>query len=407
VSSKNIESDPKLKPKYVVMNPCGDGRVRPYYRRVSPVFRERMPNDDFGSAEFIAAYKAAETKFARLKASRAGQAPPDGSVAAAITDYRNSVEFRELSNASRNSYRTFLQIFQNEFGHLPMRSFTLPAMDDYRRGMYNQKRNATFNEIRKAMIMVTANFMLRHPNVLKHGNLWRDVKRLPTERKADAERQNRPWPLEVIAAVFTAATPGFRALLTLYLYTGQRGGDVLRFTRDNDAVTFDPAACVLRFSQQKTNQPMDLPVPEELRSLLLRADGASALLSPRGAAWTLGNARETLRTLLTNLGLPPYTLHGLRSTHTRELAAQGFGEVVIMLHGGWHDSREARRYMRGAEQSRVLAAVPSAVAGYFGPTLEQAKLSGNERRFTGLTGRAAAKAGIQGNAKARRREKQP
>ena len=196
MSSKYIENDPKSKPKYVVMNPCGDGRVRPYYRRVNPVFRERLPNDDFGSPEFIAAYKAAETKFTRLKASRAGQAPPDGSVAAAITDYYNSVEFRELSNASRNSYRTFLQIFQSEFGHLSMRSFTLPALNDYRLGMYNHKRKATFNEIRKAMIMVTANFMQRHPNVLKHGTLWREVKRLPAEKKLMRNGRTDPGRLK-------------------------------------------------------------------------------------------------------------------------------------------------------------------------------------------------------------------
>ncbi|WP_165982301.1 tyrosine-type recombinase/integrase [Dankookia rubra] len=386
------------------MNTCGDGRVRPYYRRVNPKFRQRLP-DDLDSTEFEAAYQAAAAAYIRLKAQAAGRAPPDGSVAAAIADYRNSVEFREHPRTTRDHYETFLRMFGNEFGHLTMRGLTSRGLDDYRLGMYEAKRAASFNEIRKVMINVTKHFIKRHPGLLKDGNLWRDIDRLPIAKVPEQERQNRPWPLDVIAAVFSAATPGFRALLTLYLYTGQRGGDVVRFTVDDDAVLFDPEQCVLRFAQNKTHRPMDLPVPEELRPLLTRTGGGSALLTPRGVPWTLGNARETLRTLLTNLNLPRYTLHGLRSTLTRELAALGFNEMVMMLQCGWTDSREARRYLRGVEQARVLVGVPTAVAGHFGPTLEQAALAGNERRFAGKTGRAAAKAGVVGNVKARRRDR--
>ncbi|MBC4018287.1 tyrosine-type recombinase/integrase [Siccirubricoccus deserti] len=335
--------------------------------------------------------------FERDCAAKALAEPQAGTVGAAIRAYRQSADFMSRSPNSRRHYDYHLRLFAADFGHLAMRSITYGWVDEHRDKWFAAGRLNTWNEIRKVMRAVTDRFINHNPLVIPF-NPWQRVRRLGVD-VAEEERQNRPWPAEVIIEVFRHATPAFRALLTVYIYTGQRGGNVVRF--GNAETTYNPTERCLIFSQEKTGKRMRLPVPEALHVLLVRQDGTTALLTPQGRPWNTLNAQEALRTLLRNLGLPRYTLHGLRSTVAATLAEAGFGEMVLMAQGGWESSRTVRGYLRGHEQQKVLAGASDALAARFEPLIRQAKIDGNERRFSGVTGRAAARAGVEGRARER------
>ena len=82
--------------------------------------------------------------------------------------------------------------------------------------------------------------------------------------------------------VFHGATPEFRRLLYYYLAAGQCGSDVTRLL--TIGMFYDPKAKALTFAQVKARNRMALPVGETLHGLLVREDGQSALLTPRGRA---------------------------------------------------------------------------------------------------------------------------
>jgi hypothetical protein len=363
-------------------------------------FRRPLPDAPESSDDFLAAYRRAEDEWRRELAARAMGTPDPRTVAGAIHEWERTPEFTGREKGTRTHYhRHGHGMFGREFGHLTMRSIDWEFVERHRTVYADTRRVSTWNEIRKVMRMVTRRWMRLNRGVIDE-NPWEETARLKTIIRP-GEEQNRPWPPEVIEAVFRAATPEFRALLMCYLFTGQRGSDVTRF--GDAAVTYDPARRLLTFVQQKTRRQMDLPVPETLHCILTGADGASALVTPRGKRWNTGNAQETLRTLLTNLGLPRYTLQGLRSTVATELAHLGFGELVLMAQGGWKDSRAVQPYLRGAKQRRLLAPVPAVLEAHFQPILRVAEIGANEKRAAGLTGRAAAKAGVEGRARDRRR----
>jgi integrase len=168
-------------------------------------------------------------------------------------------------------------------------------------------------------------------------------------------------------------------------------------------VTFDPVACTLDFTQKKTGIAMKLPVVPELAEILTGESGESLLLTPRGKPWKVINAQETLRTLLTNLGLPRYTLHGLRSTAVTELARLGFSELAIMAVTGHTDARAIRPYLRGFDQARTAHPAMMALADRLIPALREARIGANTNTYAGATGKAAAALKIKGRARDRRK----
>jgi integrase len=305
-----------------------------------------------------------------------------------------------------------MTLMETDFGHVMMRAIDEEFVQTLKRKYTDPALRNRFNRIRNLMRLVTRRYIkfCKRPDRVKlcpGENAWQEVKGF-TIRQDDSTRQNRRWPPEVIIQVMRAATPQFRMLLLIYILTAQRGGDVIRFTRGqsidyNDMeVEFDPAAKALTFRQQKTGTSMRLPVADELAAVLTTAEGGSLLLTPKGKPWNTKNAQETLRNLLTNLGVGRYTLHGLRSTAVSMLAERGFADRVIASVTGHTDTKALKPYIAGYEQARTAQPAIEALAEAVNPLVRLAEIGANERRFAGVTGRAAAKLGVEGSAKARR-----
>jgi hypothetical protein len=222
-------------------------------------------------------------------------------------------------------------------------------------------------------------------------NPWREVRRL---RVGDSD-QNRPWPDDVLATVLTAATLEFRALIVTLLLTSQRLADTCRMPPD----AYAASARTLKFTQGKTGQRMVIHVPSFLSATFDTMAGRRPdrlLVTPRGQAWLPGNAQETLATLRATLDTGRYTLHGLRATGPVALVGLGFSPEEIIRLTGHTDVAGLRPYLRGVDKHAMTVPLQEALDSRFAKVLGAASDSGNSRKFSGLTGRAAAKAGKVG-----------
>jgi hypothetical protein len=233
------------------------------------------------------------------------------------------------------------------------------------------------------MIVAVRHYRRLHPSVLP-ANPWELGRRLQVPKS----NQNRPWAPAVLLAVMKAATPEFRALLTGYLLTAQRGGDVTRFK----PLQYDPAKRTLRLSQGKTGEDLLLHVPASLGRVLdglLAADSPRLFLTPRGKPWTTANAQETLARLLVILDLPRHTLHGLRATGPVALKLLGFENRAIRALTGHTSDSNLEVYLRGVDHYPLARLAQEALEGQFSELLANAEDGANKPRFAGVTGRAA------------------
>lgn len=241
--------------------------------------------------------------------------------------------------------------------------------------------------IRRACRALSFDTSMYHCKSRRHGQALDEIGRL---RVAKSD-QNRPWPLPVIEAVTTAATPEFRALIIGYLLTAQRGGDVTSWTRRQ----YDEESRTIRIAQEKTGASQILHVPATLAEAFAAMEGRGSdrlFVTPRGKPWTLANAQETLAGMLRRLRLPRYTLHGLRATGPTALKMLGMENRRIRSLTGHDSDANLEIYLRGADGYEMAREAQEALEGIFGGVLAKATARGNATKATGATGRAAAKA---------------
>lgn len=358
-----------------------------YYRRGAAYLP--LPGPE-GSDAFIAAYDRAHAAFE----AAAGNAPRKRelhTVDDAITHYLGSAEYRGLKDGTRSDYRRLLDRFRGDFGAERLADWTEARIEKLRRRYAPDPdagkpgRPAEWNALRSRMISVVREYRRDHPDACA-ANHWQSSRRL----KVAKSRAHRPWPPEILRQVMLAATPEFRALLVGYLLTAQRGGDVTAF----EPRQYDAERRTLNLVQEKTETPLLIHVPEHLARVLAAMLGRRAdrlFVTPRGQRWTTGNAQESLARLLAHLKLPRFTLHGLRATGPVALKMLGFENRAIRTLTGHTSDRNLEIYLQGVEGYPLAKAAQEALAGAFGELLEEVLASpeANERRFAGVTGRAA------------------
>lgn len=354
-------------------------RVWLYYRRAGR--RWPLPGPE-GSAVFLAAYNRIHASYATLRDATPAGTP--GTIDAAVTLYLGSADYQRLAEKTRRDYRQQLDRFRGAFGPLYLRDLDTAWWEALR-----DKHAAApiaWNNLRMRMRDVIAMYRKRFP-ALCPDNPLAEVKRLRV-RQSD---QNRAWPEEVLAATMAGATPQFRALLVGYLLTAQRGGDVTGWTRDQ----YDEASRTITMRQGKTGTPLVLHVPR-IMAAMIKAQPVQhpdyLFCTPRGVRWKLPNAQETLARLLRQLGLPRYTLHGLRATGPTALVRAGRPNRQGRDLTGHGSDSSFEVYVRGAASFESRRDAQQLLETLFGRAIAGAEASGNARRFTGVTGRASAKA---------------
>lgn len=359
-----------------------------YYRRSGR--RIPLPGPE-GSDAFRIAYDKAHRAFGEPAKRQAIQTVDD-----AVTAYLFSADYRSLSDNTRMDYRRTLDRHRADAGHLSLAAIT-EAWIAGLRDLYapdpdagDRGRPIEWNALRSRMIMVIRHWRLLHPGALA-SNAWEASRRL----KVPVSNAHRPWPPDVLSAVMRAATPEFRALLTAYLLTSQRGGDVTKFS----PAQYDRKARTLNLAQGKTGEELLIHVPDALAAAIEAMRGrlpGRLFVTPRGMQWTLGNAQETLARLLDQLELDRYTLHGLRATGPVALKMMGFENRAIRELTGHTSDRNLETYLRGVKRYPLARVAQEALAKQFGSVISDAGEKGNERRYSGVTGRASGKSVANG-----------
>lgn len=382
--TRGARSTPSTRLPYVEETKGAGGQTYLYYRRAGR--RIPLPQPEHSEA-FRRAYAKAEAEIEGRHLPKADSL----TVELAVTEYLKSADYRELAEASRRDYRRTLDGFRAAFGEVAMSAIDEPWIEDLRT-KYAPDPDAgkpgqpiAWNGLRSRMIVVTRLFRKLHPGVLP-ANPWEASKRLSVPKS----RAHRPWPAAVLLAVLRAATPEFRALLIGYLMTAQRGGDVTAFR----PAQYDPAARTLNMAQEKTDEALLIHVPDSLARVFDAMRGRvpdRLFCTPRGEAWTVGNAQETLQRLLRHLALPRYTLHGLRATGAVTLKMLGFENRAIRALTGHTSDANLEVYLAGVDHYPLAKAAQEALEGQFADLLAEAETEANTRRYAGVTGRASRK----------------
>ena len=336
----------RIRLKYVNEYRDRHGRVRRYFRR--PGCRAIPLPGLPGSIEFMQAYQAA--------LAIVSPPPPSpkhviaGSLAALAAGYLRSADFANLSPSSQASYQVALKPVLAAHGHRLVRDLTKVAarhvveqIGAVRPGMANLTKAVLSKVIAYAIeigVRTDNPFAGLKPYRLVTYHTWTDAEIAQFERR---------WPLGTRE----------RLAFALLLYTGQRGGDVVRMQRA------DITNGRIRVAQDKTRKGTTNELLIPIHPALARALQAGPVV---GMTHIITDARGKPLQRLTKImsaavktaGLPPRCVaHGLRKAALRRLAEAGSTTKQIAAVSGHRSLSEIERYTARADQAGLAQAAIS------------------------------------------------
>jgi integrase len=277
----------------------GETRVHFYAWRGGPAMHAKP-----GSPEFVREYHDAH---ANLKKPRAG------TFMTIIAQYKAAPEFTGLAASSRRSYLTYLKLIEDEFGDLP-----LAALADRRvRGEFKSWRDSFAETPRKADYAWTT--LARIMSFAKDRGI---IATNPCERGGRlyvADRKDKIWTEQDIAAVLSVASREIQLALILALWSGQRQGDLLRLPWSAYETPY------IRLRQSKGGRRVVMPAGTPLRALLDATErrGPLILTNTLGRPWTSDGFRTSWGKACDRAGITGLTFHDLRGTAVVRLAIAG------------------------------------------------------------------------------------
>jgi integrase len=349
-------------PKYVQAWVDSDGRPHHYFRRRG-FPRVPLPGLPW-SPSFMAAYEKAMS--GPRPAIGAGRIKPD-SVSAAVAEYYDSQQFFASKSAgTQRMRRSILERFRGAYGDRPIAS--LPT--EWIEALLDQKpphaARSWLMTLRSLCEFAVKRRWLR-TNPAANVKL-RSVKSDGFHTWTDGE-----------IAQFEAHHPigtKPRLALALLLYTMQRRSDVIRMGRQHIRDGW------LYVTQQKTGEPLKLPVWPELQAVLdaTPSEHLTFLTTTTGKPYSGNHFTETFREWCDAAGLPKHCkVHGLRKAACRRLAEAECDGRQIMSMSGHATLKELVRYTKAADQARLarnaMVRARNAMARMVPGTKEESKVS--------------------------------
>jgi integrase len=230
-----------------------------------------------------------------------------------IAQYKAAPEFTSLAASSRRSYLTYLKLIEEEFGDLP-----LAALVDRRiRGEFKSWRDSFAETPRKADYAWTT--LARIMSFAKDRGI---IASNPCERGGRlyvADRKDKIWTEQDIAAVLSVASREIQLALILALWSGQRQGDLLRLPWSAYEAPY------IRLRQSKGGRRVAMPAGSPLRAILDVTDrrGPLILTNTLGRPWTSDGFRTSWGKACDRAGVTGLTFHDLRGTAVVRLAIAG------------------------------------------------------------------------------------
>jgi integrase len=312
------------------------GKIRRYVRR------RGLPNVQLpglpGSPEFMAAYQAAIAGAAPQKRAQASS----GTMKALVIDYYRGAAFANLRPNSQRVYRIALEAVVKNHGHRYAAELTtdkaakvIEAVGATHPAMGNLVHSAL-----RALMVYAVKMKLRADNPITSITRYKTgTHHTWTEEELTAFE--RHWPLGTRE----------RLAYALLLYTGQRGGDVVRMRRS------DIINGAIRVTQEKTGAELSIAIHPALDRAIKAGPALGIYLIGEGRT-----GRPITRSSLTKLmkragrlaGLPTRCVpHGLRKAILRRLAEHGATAKQIAAVSGHETLREIERYTRAADQAAL------------------------------------------------------
>jgi integrase len=330
----------RIRLRYINQYRDRHGKLRRYFRR--PGSRSIPLPGLPGSIEFMAAYQAA----------LAIKAPPPpsprhviaGSLAAVAAGYLRSADFMNLSTTSQYSYRLALKPILTAHGHRLARDLPkiaarhiIEEIGATRPGMANLTR-AVLSKVMAYAIEIgvrTDNpFAGLKPYRLGTYHTWTD---------AEIAQFERQWPLGTRE----------RLAFALLLYTGQRGGDVVKMLRS------DIVGGRIRVAQDKARKGTTNELLISIHPALARALQAGPVVGMQhiitdARGRPLRSLTELIEKAVKQACLPSRRVaHGLRKAALRRLAEHGGTTKEIAAVSGHRSLSEIERYTARADQMRL------------------------------------------------------
>jgi enterobacteria phage integrase len=316
------------------------GNIRRYFRRPG---RRAVPLPGLpGSIEFMAAYQTA--------LAAVSHPPPSskhvirGSLAEISAGYLRSAGFVNLSPSSQKLYRSALNPILEAHGHRLVRELpkaaarhVIEAIGATRPGMANLTR-AVLSKVMEYAIKID----VRADNPFSGLEQYR-LGTHHTWTNAEIAQFERRWPLGTRE----------RLAFALLLYTGQRGGDVVKMVRS------DIVDGRIRVSQDKARKGTTNELMIPIHPALARALKAGPVV---GMQHIITDARgrplrgltKVIEKAVERAGLPPHCVaHGLRKAALRRLAEHGSTTKEIAAMSGHRSLAEIERYTERADQARL------------------------------------------------------
>lgn len=265
-------------------------------------------------------------------------------IAKAIAAWQLSAEWRKLHPNTRDNYVFHIDPFfkgmrQTEITQVT-RGHLLQMRDDI---AAERGDGAALNFVRAVSSffswaldreMIEASPALRLARALNRGHL-------PAWREEQAQRAMRDLP------------EPYRRVVVLARGTGQRRGDLLQMRwSDYDGE-------VIRLTQEKTEERLEIPVGPELKAELeaWKTDRTTlTILAFRGKPWDPNYLSTHLPNQLERIGLPRLGVHGLRRLTAVLLAEAGCSTHEIAAITGHRTLQMVQEYTRGVRQRNLATA---------------------------------------------------
>lgn len=324
------------------------GKMRRYFRRQG--FRIALPGEP-GSPEFNDAYSAALAGSRAKKPGGAGRKPKAGSLNALIAAYYSSEHWRDLKATSQAPRRRILENLRENHGDKPVTLLPKSWVKKQMAGMASTPAQAN-----RWLQLLRQLLDFAIDEELIDSNPARLVKKF---REGPG---HEPWPEDEISKFESRWPVGTKERLAfdLFLFTGQRIGDVARMKRS------DIRDNAIRVVQEKTGAELWVPIHPQLDASLaaLPSSGLALLQRQTGQPYTKGGLDNWFRRKREAAGISPgLSPHGLRKAAGRRLAEAGATAHEIMAILGHRSLREVQRYTSDADQRRNAIAAMKKFVG--------------------------------------------
>jgi integrase len=311
------------------------GIWRYYFRRHRKVYGP-LPGKP-GSLEFMEAYQ----DFLGSPAPREARYE-HGTIGHLITSFYASPSFANLKPVSKTLYRkAVLEPFAAKHGKRFVRDIRRDKLSAYIEGIGATKpamANTTRSVLNRLMKYAVAKEW-RRDNPISGMDRYKIG-------------SHHTWTDEELAK-FEATWPvGTRERLAyaLLLYTGQRGGDVVRMSRR------DIVDGYIHVVQEKTGADLQIPIHPVLMATIKATPSKGFAILSRANGQPI--QRQTLTAMMAKAvekaGLPDHCVpHGIRKSTMRRLAEGGATSKEIAAISGHQTLKEIERYTEAADQKKL------------------------------------------------------